>query len=78
MWPTLKEDAIFEIETNYISVDVNDIILFISNGKAICHRVIDSIQSANGTVFYITKGDHNLMRDESVITESMIVGKLIL
>lgn len=79
MLPTLKENTIYEIDSVGIkNICVGDIIAFYVKGKIICHRVIKVIVSANGAVFFETKGDNCETKDCFVVRDYMIIGKVIM
>lgn len=64
-------------------VEIGDVITFISTsslsrGMTVTHRVIDIIKAEDGTVQFQTKGDNNLTPDTAYVTESNILGRVIL
>ncbi|MBO4535235.1 MAG: hypothetical protein J5755_04800, partial [Clostridia bacterium] len=44
-------------------LQVYDVVTFVQGGKIIVHRIVDVQTSANGTVFYTTRGDSNNAAD---------------
>lgn len=68
---------------NASEVEIGDVITFISTsslsrGMTVTHRVIDIIKAEDGTVQFQTKGDNNLTPDTAYVTESNILGRVIL
>lgn len=64
-------------------VEIGDVITFISTSKVsqgmtVTHRVIDIIVDENGVTQFKTKGDNNLTPDSAYVTESNILGRVIL
>ena len=74
MLPTLKEYEIKRIKIDAILV--GDIIVFYINHTIICHRVIKKIVSLNGSLFFETKGDNCEQKDNFVVRDYMIIGKI--
>ncbi len=65
---------------DFSELKVGDVITFIStssisNGMTITHRIIDIIETNEGTK-YKTKGDNNLTADYSLVTQDKIIGKV--
>ena len=65
---------------DYESLEVGDVITFIStssisNGMTITHRIVDVIETDEGTK-YKTKGDNNLTADYALVTQDKIIGKV--
>ena len=67
-------DAIVYEETKHCEpVKEQDVIVFLKDGQRVVHRVV-SIQTVNGQIRYITKGDANEAPDLGYVTEDMIIG----
>lgn len=65
---------------DFSELKVGDVITFIStssisNGMTITHRIVDIIETEEGTK-YKTKGDNNLTADYSLVTQDKIIGKV--
>lgn len=65
---------------DFSELKVGDVITFIStssisNGMTITHRIVDIIETNEGTK-YKTKGDNNLTADYSLVTQDKIIGKV--
>lgn len=65
---------------NFSELQVGDVITFIStssisNGMTITHRIVDIIETEEGTK-YKTKGDNNLTADYSLVTQDKVIGKV--
>lgn len=59
------------------SFETEDVIIFTScDGDAIVHRINLTLQ-IYGKIYYVTKGDANKIIDNCLITNEMIVGKVI-
>lgn len=69
-------DMIFIKETNPDTLQVGDVICFISNNTevAVTHRIID-IQTRNGERLFVTKGDNNNVEDRIPVKTAEIQGK---
>lgn len=84
MLPTIKVyDVVVNLRVDDPSkLHEGDVITFISQSKinygdTITHR-INKITYDNGTYYFTTKGDNNLVPDESPVEFSNIIGKVIL
>lgn len=65
---------------DFSELQVGDVITFIStssisNGMTITHRIVDIIETEEGTK-YKTKGDNNLTADYSLVTQDKVIGKV--
>lgn len=65
---------------DYSKLEVGDVITFIStssisSGMTITHRIVDIIETDEGTK-YKTKGDNNLTADYALVTQDKIIGKV--
>ncbi len=65
------------------TIKVGDVITFVSSwdmnyGKTVTHRVISISKNENGEFQFVTKGDWNQSADGAVVTQSNLVGKVIL
>lgn len=65
---------------DFSKLGVGDVITFIStssisNGMTITHRIVDIIETEEGTK-YKTKGDNNLTADYALVTQDKIIGKV--
>lgn len=65
---------------DFSELQIGDVITFIStssisNGMTITHRIVDIIETNEGTK-YKTKGDNNLTADYSLVTQDKVIGKV--
>ncbi len=75
-------DAVVDHKALSASINVGDIITFISNdpisyGKTITHRVVGKTQDAQGNYRYRTKGDNNNVEDSWIVPETHVLGKVM-
>ncbi len=91
MIPTLNiGDVVVIVGVNPEDIKVNDIIVYnkvvpnpspksviISLRTPIIHRVID-IVNVEGKIFFITKGDGNIVRDSWYVPEEGVLGKAVM
>ncbi len=73
-------DVIVIKKANADELKVKDVITFIStdeklNGQAVTHRIIN-ITEENGQKKFETKGDNNKVKDETLVSEDKILGKV--
>ena len=77
-------DVVVDIRVdNPEDIEIGDVITFYSDdpqvgGGTITHRVISIVKDENGEYSYQTKGDYNLIEDESLVEFEDIVGKVAL
>ena len=80
MWPTLYagENVKLKNLASYNNLKVGNIILFYSNKykSYVLHRIIKKIYLIDGQVYYVTKGDNNLIEDEYLVRTEDIRGVL--
>lgn len=75
MEPTIqKGDAILVKKVPEEEIEVNDIVSFTEEKTNVTHRIIGVIEE-EGKKRYITKGDHNNVKDKEKITYEQIEGK---
>ena len=83
MVPTLNiDDAIFVKREDDSKYKVGDIISFSSTdsnykGLTITHRIVEKINNGDSDYLYTTKGDNNLIEDESSVMADDIYGKVL-
>lgn len=63
-----------EVEEN--NLEVGDIISYRDGQKVVTHRIVKR-DIENGNVRYVTKGDHNNVEDNIILTMDSIEGKVI-
>lgn len=66
----LEKDEIKDIK-------VGDIIVYDHDGSFIVHRVIEKVETLNGTYLFKTKGDNNNGPDSKLVESNQVVGKFI-
>lgn len=77
-------DVVVDVRVdNPEDIEIGDVITFYSDepqvgGGTITHRVISIFKDENGGYSYQTKGDHNLVEDDSLVPYNKIVGKVAL
>ena len=77
-------DVVVDVRVdNPEDIEIGDVITFYSDdpqvgGGTITHRVISIVKDENGKYSYQTKGDYNLIEDDSLVEFSDIVGKVAL
>ena len=77
-------DVVVDVKVNNpADIEIGDVITFYSDepqvgGGTITHRVISIVKDENGAYSYQTKGDHNLIEDDSLVPFNKIVGKVAL
>lgn len=86
MYPNLtKGDIVFlkgvskeELAEDF-KVGIKDIIVYsLPTGKNIIHRIYSVVYDKNGNIIgFLTKGDNNPYIDGIVVTEDMIIGKVV-
>ncbi len=77
MSPTFDTNAIIFIkEVDTSTLEVGDVICYITSGTAITHRIYDIIEE-NGTVRYTTKGDANNVTDTLSVYPEQVQGVYI-
>ena len=83
MDPTIQvKDGIVIKRVDNDQYKIGDIITFESNnehykGSTITHRIIGKQEGQNGESFYVTKGDHNISKDSTLVPTSSIYGKVL-
>lgn len=83
MEPTLSVGTLLvSKEVEMAAVDVGDIICFRAQesaifGKMMTHRVTEIMETADGALMFVTKGDANLTVDGYYVTAANLVGKVI-
>jgi len=76
MYPFIKSgDKIIVKSVPLERLHVGDIILFNSEGKTVCHRII-RIKRERGGLVVMSRGDSQFGKGESV-TKDMVLGKVI-
>ena len=77
MKPVINKGDVVLIEknNNYSKYKKGDIIAFRYSNVVIVHRIINIIND-NGTIYFYTKGDANKEKDNFVVKENMIVGRV--
>lgn len=85
MEPNVKiYDVVVSANVNDLStVKVGDIITFISSwdlnyGVTVTHRVVSITRTEDGEYQFVTKGDNNTTADGAVVTQSNLIGKVVL
>ena len=77
-------DVVVDVRVdNPEDIEIGDVITFYSDdpqvgGGTITHRVISIVKDENGEYSYQTKGDYNLIEDDSLVPFNKIVGKVAL
>ena len=69
MEPEIHVGSLCLIDKNDKAPDMNDIVLYHTEGKDIIHRVVDITDEG-----YITKGDANDVADFAPVTSSQVIG----
>jgi len=77
MYPTLRHGNKYTVDTHYEGIAEGDIVVFFIRGQVICHRVKRKIQTKNNRLFFETQGDNCKQPDPFVITDKMIIGKVV-
>lgn len=83
MEPTIPTGALMiSQQTDIDSIQVNDIICFRTqeaqiSGKIVTHRVVESLEGADGGVLLRTQGDANLVADSYFVDRDNFIGKVI-
>lgn len=83
MEPTITTGALLICKEAEIEViETGDIICYRSKsqqmlGQVITHRVVDIIQSEDGTILLETRGDANTVKDGFYVTRGNLVGKVV-
>ncbi|MCL2859959.1 MAG: signal peptidase I [Oscillospiraceae bacterium] len=57
-------------------VKINDVVEYSTEIKSFVHRVVE-IQRKSDGLYFITKGDNNLVNDPAPVFQNQIVGKVI-
>lgn len=75
-------ELIFSKEIDMEDIQIGDIVCFRSKspdmmGKIITHRVIEIVNSEDGSIQFITKGDANLSMDGYYVSAQNIIGKVV-
>ena len=75
MKPTFyRGDAIMIEKCDIKDIKMGDILVFVSEGRIITHRVI-KIYKEDDNIKFITKGDNNNVKDDIISDESNYIGK---
>ena len=75
MKPTFyRGDAIMIEKCDIKDIKMGDILVFVSEGRIITHRVIE-IYKEDYNIKFITKGDNNNVKDDIISDESNYIGK---
>ena len=75
MKPTFyRGDAIMIKKCDIKDIKMGDILVFVSEGRIITHRVI-KIYKEDDNIKFITKGDNNNVKDDIISDESNYIGK---
>ena len=75
MKPTFyRGDAIMIEKCDIKDIKMGDILVFVSEGRIITHRVI-KIYKEEDSIKFITKGDNNNVKDDIISDESNYIGK---
>lgn len=79
MEPKLSEDDIIVVKKGYTNDEfkVGNIITFVRmDGEIITHRIERIVESELQNAF-VTKGDNNSVEDDEIVTQEMIIGKVV-
>lgn len=78
MEPTISAGDIAIVKkTDVKSLKVDDIITFQnSDGTIITHRIVD-IQTEDGKIYFVTKGDSNNIEDQGLVDFNLVEGKYL-
>nr|WP_072854307.1 signal peptidase I [Lactonifactor longoviformis] len=75
MEPTIQAgDLIFIRETDPNKLQKDDVICYLSSGKAITHRIADITTGEDGRLQFITRGDANNAEDQLPVTADQVQG----
>ncbi|MCL5438794.1 MAG: signal peptidase I [Patescibacteria group bacterium] len=75
MQPSIPIGAIvFTKPTDY---KIGDIISFQRNSIVVTHRVVNVLEKQNNKISYRTKGDANDSKDSELVSNSLVVGKVM-
>lgn len=83
MEPTIPVGALqITREVDISTVALGDIICFRTQeaaiwGKIVTHRVVEIMESADGSLLLATQGDANVIADNYLVTQSNFVGKVV-
>lgn len=83
MEPTIATGSLLMAHSQDIGqIRVGDIICFQTQetqiaGKIVTHRVVEALQTAEGTVLLRTQGDANLVADSYFVEQTNLIGKVI-
>ncbi len=83
MEPTIPTGALLIAqETSVEEIRTGDIICFRTReeeivGKIVTHRVVERLESAEGSVLFRTQGDANLAADSYFVEQDHLIGKVI-
>lgn len=69
-----RGDAIIYEKTSAANINVGEVLVFVRDGKIICHRVVKKYMT-NDDVFFKTKGDNNNTDDDGFVYSKDILGK---
>lgn len=72
MEPAIKTGSLILINTTDNDINEGDIIAFHSGKAEVAHRVVEITSEG-----YVTKGDANETRDFSIVSENMVIGKIL-
>lgn len=75
MEPTIQAgDLIFIRETDPNKLQKDDVICYLSSGKAITHRIADITTGEDGRLQFVTRGDANNAEDQLPVTADQVQG----
>ncbi|BFL47679.1 signal peptidase I [Lactonifactor longoviformis] len=75
MEPTIQAgDLIFIRKTDPNKLQKDDVICYLSSGKAITHRIADITTGEDGRLQFITRGDANNAEDQLPVTADQVQG----
>lgn len=76
MWPFLKEgEKLIIKKTSAGNLKVGDVILYHSNNRMVCHRLVKKIVCEDGYLLY-ARGDASSGLEE-LVTKDILIGKVI-
>lgn len=75
MDPTIRTgDLVIIHETDAAKLQKDDVICFMSSGKAITHRIVEVRTDDSGDVQYVTRGDNNDTEDQETVSPDQVQG----
>lgn len=70
-------DAVLICQTDPDTLKEGDIIQYQKNGYTVIHRIVETQENTDGEAQFITQGDANNAPDSDMVTEDMVLGKVL-